>query len=246
MQNGSQVLIGGFIITGTDAKTVLLRALGPSLGKRGVAGALTDPILHLFDLNGLLIAENDNWRDTNESDIIATKIPPTDDRESAILMTLPPSNYTTLMVGKNGGSGIGLIEVYDLEPAVRSILANISSRGFVGTGNNVLIGGFIIGVNGTSANVVARALGPSLSNSNVSGTLQDPILELHNANGVVVATNDNWKDSQETTIQSIGLAPPDNRESAIFATLAAGHYTAIVRGRNETTGVALVEVYRVP
>lgn len=246
MQNGSQVLIGGFIITGTDAKKVLLRAIGPSLGKRGVAGALADPILQLFDVNGFLLAENDNWRDTQEDDILATKIPPTDNRESAILFTLPPSSYTTLMVGKNNTSGIGLIELYDLEPAVGSILANISSRGFVGTGNNVLIGGFIIGVNGIGANVVVRALGPSLSSSDISGALQDPILELHNANGTIAATNDNWRDSQETQIQSTGLAPTDNRESAIFAPLIAGHYTAIVRGRNQTTGVALVEVYRVP
>ena len=246
MQSGSQVLIGGFIITGTNAKTVILRAIGPSLTTRGVTGALTDPILSLFDQAGTLITQNDNWRDTQEDDILGTTIPPADDRESAIIITLPPSSYTALLVGKNSTSGIGLIEIFDLEPTVGSILANISSRGFVGTGNNVLIGGFIIRPNGTRANVVLRAIGPSLINSGVSGALQDPTLELHNANGALAAANDNWRDSQETEIQSAQLAPADNRESAIFATLAAGNYTAIVRGRNQTTGVALVEVYRVP
>lgn len=246
MQSGSQVLIGGFIITGTEAKTVILRAIGPSLARRGVANTLTDPLLSLFDANDNLIAQNDNWRDTQENEIIATQIPPIDDRESAIVMTLPPSKYTALVVGKNSTSGIGLIELYDLDQTVDSVLANISSRGFVGTGSNVLIGGFIIRPNGTSANVVLRAIGPSLAASTVSGVLQDPTLELHNANGAVLNANDNWRDSQETVIQLTGLGPTDNRESAIFATLTAGNYTAIVRGRNQTTGVALVEVFRVP
>jgi hypothetical protein len=245
VQSGSQVLIGGFIITGTNAKTVILRAIGPSLRTRGVTGALADPILSLFDQSGTLITQNDNWRDTQENDISGTTIAPADDRESAIIITLPAASYTALMVGKNSASGIGLVEIFDLEPTVGSVLANISSRGFVGTGNNVLIGGFIIGTNGRSANVVLRAIGPSLVNSGVSGALQDPTLELHNANGALAAANDNWRDSQEIAIQSAALAPTDNRESAIFASLPAGNYTTIVRGRNQTTGVALVEVYRV-
>ena len=137
--------------------------------------------------------------------------------------------------------------MYDLDPTGSdSVLANISSRGFVGNGENVLIAGFMIRPTGTVANVVLRALGPSLSSSNVSGALQDPTLELHDANGALTAANDNWRDSQETEIESADLAPPDNRESAIFTSLAAGNYTAIVRGRNQTTGIALVEVYRVP
>jgi hypothetical protein len=246
VQSGSQVLIGGFIITGTNAKTVIIRAIGPSLASLGVAGALNDPILQVFDGSDALVAQNDNWRDTQENDISGTQLAPTDDRESAIVVTLPPSNYTALMVGKNGTSGIGLIELYDLEPSIGSVLANISSRGFVGTGSDVLIGGFIIGPDGTGANIVLRAIGPSLSNASVSGALQDPTLELHNADGTLAAANDNWRDSQQTEIQAAGLAPQDNRESAIFATLAAGNYTAIVAGRNQTTGVALVEVYRVP
>ncbi len=246
MQSGSQVLIGGFIITGTNSKTLLIRAIGPSLTKRGVANALTDPLLSLFDQTGGLVASNDNWRDVQEDDILSTNIPPTDNRESALIITLPPASYTALVVGKNSTAGIGLVELYDLEPSVGSVLANISSRGFVDTGNNVLIGGIIIEATGTSANVVLRAIGPSLITSNVSGTLQDPTLELHDATGALIAANDNWRDSQETEIQSTGLAPTDNRESAIFATLGAGSYTAIVRGRNQTTGVALVEAYRLP
>lgn len=246
MQNGSQVLIGGFIITGTNPKTVILRAIGPSLTKRGVSNALTDPILQLFDQTGIPVAENDNWKDTQENDIRQTRIPPSDNRESAIVIRLPPSRYTALMVGKNNTSGIGLVEIYDLEPSVGSVLANISSRGFVGAGDNVLIGGFIIRPNGSSGNVVLRAIGPSLSSASVSGALQDPTLELRDANGALVNANDNWRDSQETKIQATGLGPADNRESAIFATLAWGNYTAIVRGRNQTTGVSLVEVYRVP
>jgi len=240
------VLIGGFIITGTNAKTVIIRAIGPSLTLNGVADALQDPLLQLFDSGGNLLAQNDNWRDTQENDIIDTNIPPTDDRESAIVTTLIPSKYTAIVSGQNNTGGIGLVEVYDLDPTGGSVLANISSRGFVGTGENVLIAGFMIRPAGTGANIVLRAIGPSLSTSNVSGALQDPTLELHDANGALTAANDNWRDSQETEIESVDLAPPDNRESAIFASLFAGNYTAIVRGRNQTSGVALVEVYRVP
>ena len=241
------MLIGGFIITGTNPKTVIIRALGPSLTMHGVVDALQDPILQLFDSNDLLVAQNDNWRDTQEGDIMDTNIPPTDDRESAIVTTLPPARYTAIVAGQNNSSGLSLVEIYDLDPTGgSSVLANISSRGFVGTGENVLIAGFIIQPTGTSANIVVRAIGPSLGSSNLSGALQDPTLELHDANGAVIAANDNWKDSQELEIDSADLAPTDNRESAIFATPPAGNYTAIVRGRNQTTGIALVEAYRVP
>jgi hypothetical protein len=246
VQTGSEVLIGGFVITGSNAKTVVIRAIGPSLSGFGVPGALADPILDLFDANQNLIQENDNWRQGQEADIMSTGLAPSDDRESAVILTLEPSAYTVVVSSSTGGNGIGLIEVFDVDPAVGSILANISSRGFVGTGDNVLIGGFIIAPVNTSANVIVRAIGPSLSGSNVAGALQDPTLTLHNGNGTVIASNDNWRDSQEALIESNNLAPTDNRESAIFASLSAGNYTAIVRGRNDTTGVALVEVYRVP
>ena len=245
VQTGTQLLIGGFIISGTNTKTVLARAIGPSLGALGIQGFLTDPVLQLFDANGILIAQNDDWQNTQEFDINATGLAPSDDRESAIIAPLSPSAYTVVMMGKNLASGIGLIEVFDVDSAGGSVLANISSRGLVGTGDNVLIGGVMIGGSGASANVVVRAIGPSLASSSVAANLQDPTLELHDVNGALIATNDNWRDSQASTIQSTALAPADNRESAIFASLVAGNYTAIVRGRNETTGVALVEVFQV-
>jgi len=244
VQTADQVLIGGFVISGTDDKETIIRALGPSLIKRGVTGALADPILQLFDANGTLIAENDNWRDTQQTEIQGTGIPPTNDLESAVFMTLPPSRYTAVMTGKGGAGGIGMIEVDDLSSSANAQLANISTRGFVGTGNNVLIGGFILGgTSGNTARIVLRAIGPSLSSAGVSGALQDPTLELRNGNGALIAANDNWRDSQEAVIQSTGLAPADNRESAIFALLAAGNYTTIVRGKDGTTGIALVETY---
>jgi hypothetical protein len=246
VQTADQVLIGGFIISGTDAKEVIIRALGPSLTDLGVPGALADPVLELFDASGTTIARNDNWKDTQQSDIESTGLPPTNDLESAIVMTLIPSRYTAVMVGKSGGLGIGLIEVYDLAPAATSQLANISTRGFVDIGDNVMIGGLIVGGSGaTSATVVLRAIGPSLSNSGISGALQDPTLELHDGNGALLAANDNWQDTQPTEIQSTGLAPTDVRESAILISLTPGNYTAIVRGKNETIGVALVEAYNV-
>ncbi len=245
MQTGSGVLIGGFVISGSNAKTVLIRAIGPSLGFFGISNPLADPVLELFDANQNLIQVDDNWRDAQEADIVATNLAPTNDRESAILVTLQPAAYTAVVGGTNNTTGIGLVEIFDLEPDVGSVLANISARGFVSTNDNVLIGGFILGPEDSSANVLVRALGPSLARLNVTGTLQDPTLTLHNANGVLIAANDNWRDAQSVVIQSTGLAPTDNRESAIFAQLGGGGYTAIVRGRNGTTGVALVEVYRV-
>jgi len=173
-----------------------------------------------------------------------------DARESAILQTLSPGAYTAVVRGKDDTSGIGLVEVYDLDATVGSKLANISSRGFVNTADNVVIGGFIVGgglgTNGSgSAKIVVRGIGPSLTQAGVPGALQDPTLELHDANGGTLATNDNWKEAQQTDLQTTGLAPTDDRESAILAILTQGNYTAIVRGKDNTTGVGLVEVYNV-
>ena len=241
---GDNVLIGGFILTGSDAKKVIVRGIGPSLTSFGVPGALQDPFLELHDINGAIIGTNDNWRDTQESEIEATGLAPTDDRESAIVMTLASdSNYTAILRGTNDTTGVGLVEVYDLDQAANSKLANISTRGFVDTGDNVMIGGFISG-NGV-AKVIVRAIGPSLTSFGVPGALQDPTLELHDINGAIIATNDNWRDTQESEIEATGLAPTDDRESAIVATITPSNYTAIVRGNNDTTGVALVEVYNI-
>jgi hypothetical protein len=243
---GDNVGIGGFIVTGSDPKKVIVRGIGPSLTSQGVPDALRDPTLELHDGSGALIASNDNWKDTQQSEIEATGIAPSNDLESAIVATLPANNsaYTAILRGNNDTTGIGLVEAYDLDQLANSKLANISTRGFVDTGDNVLIGGLILGGGGGgNAKIVVRAIGPSLANSGVSDALQDPILELHDGNGALIAVDDNWKDSQQADIQATGIPPTDDRESAIVALLAPGSYTAIVRGVNDTTGVALVEVY---
>ncbi|MGI8955441.1 MAG: PQQ-dependent sugar dehydrogenase [Chthoniobacterales bacterium] len=236
--------IGGFIISGTDDKKTLVRAIGPSLANSGVLGALPDPTLQLFDSTGVVIAQNDNWKDTQEGDIEGTGIPPTDDLESAILATLPPSSYTAVVTGSNGAAGVGLVEIYDLPQSEIAELANLSSRSLVGTEDRIIIGGFILGNGVAGATpIVVRAIGPSLADKGVLATLQDPTLELHDGNGLLLASNDNWRDTQETVLEASGLAPTDDRESAISVSLPAGAYTAVVQGKNGATGVALFEVY---
>jgi Divergent InlB B-repeat domain len=241
VEAGDNLLIGGFIVTGTQDKKVIIRALGPCLP---VANALADPFLELHDGSGNLMASNNNWRDTQEAEIEATTIPPANDLESAIVATLPANSsaYTAIVRGVNNTTGVGLVEVYDLDRTVDSKLANISTRGLVQTGDNVIIGGFIV-VGVTNKKVIIRAIGPSLASAGISNALPDPTLELHDVNGNVLASNDNWKDSQQTMIQATGLSPTNDLESAIVRTLTPGNYTAIVRGVNGTTGVALVEVY---
>ncbi len=244
--SGDNVAIAGFIVTGTDPKRVIIRAMGPSLGGAGISNALPDPTLELHGGSGSLIASNDNWKDTQQAEIQASGLAPADDRESAIVRTLSPGAYTAVMRGKSGMGGIGLIEAYDLGPSAGSIFANISTRGFVGTGDNAMIGGLIVGGNGGGVNVViVRALGPSLGNAGVQHALQDPTIELRDQNGVLIDSNDNWKDRQEALIERENLAPADDRESALLDVLPAGAYTAIVRGKNDATGVALVEFYNI-
>jgi len=244
---GDRALIGGFILTGSDAKTVIIRALGPSLGANGIPGALSDTTLDLYDASGQLLASNDNWKDSHQAQIQATGIAPSDPLESAILATLPGnSSYTAVVRGKNGATGVGLVEVYDLALGNNSKLANISTRGFVDTGDNVMIGGFIVG--GSAADrtrIVVRAIGPSLSSFGITNVLQDPTLSLYDSNGNVMATNDNWRDGHQPEVESAGLAPRDDRESALFASLSPGAYTAIVAGKGATTGIGLVEAYNI-
>jgi hypothetical protein len=250
VQTAAQVLIAGFIITGSDLKKIMIRGIGPSLG--GVSGALADPTLELHQGNAT-IASNDNWKTSSDGSsqlaaVQATSLAPSNDNESVILANLNPGPYTAILAGKNGGTGIGVIELYDLGPFANSQLANISARGFVGTNSNVLIGGVIVGGGGL-ANVIVRAVGPSLP---VAGALADPMLELRDGSGVLVESNDNWKTrasdgtSQQAAVEATRLAPTIDAESAIVQTLAAGNYTAIVRGKNNTTGIALVEVYNLP
>ena len=247
---GENILIGGFILTGNEPKQVIVRAIGPSLVGAGVPGPLQDPILQLLTNNDVVVAENDDWRQTQQAEIEATGIPPSDSRESAIVRTLPPGSYTAAVSGKSGSTGNALVEVYDLTPASDSRLANISTRSFVDQGEQVMIGGLIIGGGeGTdgagSARVVLRGIGPSLAQAGVNGALQDPELLLFDGNGAVIQTNDNWRQTQQDQIQALGLAPADDREAALVASLPRGNYTAIVRGRDGTTGVALVEAYNV-
>ncbi len=244
---GDSALIGGFIITGANPKQVLLRTLGPSLSEQGVTGGLTDPTLELHNAAGDIIATNDNWQDTQADAIAATTIPPNDPREAAILITLDPDEYTAVVQGKDGGTGISLIEMYDLDESAATQFGDISTRGAVGTGTDVLIAGLIVANEADGqANVVLRALGPSLGTAGVAGALADPQLELHDANGALLSANDDWRDAQEGIIKSTNLAPLDDRESALFATLPAGEYTAVVRGANDTTGVGLVEAFNIP
>ncbi len=240
---GDNVLIGGFIVTGIDSKQVILRGLGPSLAVNGVplANRLADPAIDLYQ-GDILVMSNDNWKDSQQTEIEATGIAPADDLESAIIATLAPGSYTVVLHGNNGETGNGLFEIYDLDTASNSTLGNVSTRGLVQTGDDVLIAGFIIGA-GDSDTVVVRAIGPSLTDDGIANPLQDPTLDLYDADGVVIMSDDNWRDSQETLIQSTGLTPTNDAESAIIDSLAPGAYTAVVRGKDNGTGVALVEVF---
>lgn len=244
VQTGDGVGIGGFIITGNAPKHVLLRALGPSI--TGITGLLADPVLELHRSGGPTIT-NDNWRDdpVQEAAIIATGIPPSNNLESAIDTTLLPGAYTAIVRGKNNTSGIALIEVYDLSPAVPAKLANISTRAFVGTSSDIVIAGFILSGNNGSDKIIARGIGPSLTALGVANALANPTLELRDSNGALLMSNNNWQDdaAQAAELTAAGLAPANPSESGIVATLAPGAYTALLAGLNNTTGVGLVEVY---
>lgn len=238
-------MIGGFIIAGTAPKKVVLRGIGPSLDNFGLADVLADPVLSLHGSQGLLVS-NDNWRDGQRSQIEGTPFQPADDRESVIMATLPPAAYTAVLSGQNQTTGVALMELYDDDgQASDSALANISTRGFVRTGENVMIGGFILGSASGNMNVVVRGLGPSLSQAGLSNVLADPVLELHDGNGSLLISNDNWTDDSISAAQltASGLAPQAPNESAIFTSLLPGAYTAILAGKNGGTGVGLVEIY---
>jgi hypothetical protein len=241
---GNDVLIGGFIVGGSGPKPVVLRALGPTLNQFGVIGALQNPTLELRNSSGGLIAFNDNWAQAANASSIPTNLRPPNNLESAILATLDPGSYTAIVRGLNNTTGVALVEGYDIAPLSGSVLANISTRGLVQTGTNVMIAGLIVQSN--SENVIVRALGPTLANFGITNPLADPTLELRDAQGTLLATNDNWKSTQQSQITATGKAPPNDLESAIVRSLAPGNYTATVRGVNNTTGVALVETYALP
>jgi|GEM_PF-1146349 len=240
---GDDILIGGFVLnSGLAGRTFLIRALGPSLS---VNGALLDPQIDLRASDGSLVWHNDNWRDSQEQEIMATGAAPADDHEAAMIVPLQEQSYTVQVSGTNGGSGIATVEIYALGNASTDAkqFRNISTRGKVGVGDNVLIGGTI--VQGSAAQrVIVRAIGPDLAATGVPDSLADPVLELRDAEGALLASNDNWRSNQEQEIIATGLAPQDDRDSAILATLVPTSYTAIVRGKNDAVGIALVEIYK--
>ena len=210
----------------------------------GVPSPLANPTLSLYDHTATLVATNDNWKDTQQAQIQATGLAPSNDFESAILATLSPGAYTAFLQGKGATTGIGLAEIYDVDPSANAQATNLSARGFVGSGNDVLIGGIIIhGPTGSMQRVLVRALGPSLGGGGVASPLANPMLSLRDANGNVIANNDNWQDSQQADIAATEKAPPNMKESAILALLAPGNYTAVVRGVNNTSGDGLLEVF---
>jgi WD40 repeat protein len=248
VQTGDKALIAGFIITGTAQKTVLVRGIGPSLA---VNGAVADPVIEVHGPSGELLGTNDNWNDAaTRQQISDSGLAPSNELESALWGVINPGAYTVILTGKDGGTGVGSVEVYDLDEPADSRLANISTRGFVDTGDNVMIGGLIVGGGNPSGvdKVVVRALGPSIP---VTGALANPTVELHDENGNVIAFNDDWKtrpdgSSQQSEIEATTLPPSNDLESALVQTLQPGSYTAILRGKNDTTGIGLVEVYHLP
>jgi hypothetical protein len=241
-------MIGGFIITGNANKPVVLRGMGPSLVNSGVPAAtvLNDPVLELHGSNGSLIMRNDNWKESPQrAQIEGTIFQPTDDREAVILATLQPGAYTAILTGSGQTTGIGLVEIYDNDQTADSVLANISTRGFIQTADNVMCGGFILGGNPNNTRIALRGIGPSLSQFGLSNVLADPTLALHNANGTVMISNDNWTDDPVSAAQltANGLALQNPNESGIFTTLPPGQFTAILAGKNGGVGIGLVEIY---
>jgi hypothetical protein len=245
VDTGDSVAIGGFIITGNASKKVVVRGLGPSLSRFNLSGLLLDPVLELRQANGALILKNDNWKDNQRAQIEGSIFQPTDDRESVILATLPPAAYTATLSGNGQTTGIGTVEVYDNDQEADSQLANISTRGFVQTGDNVMIGGFVLGFGSNNVQVAVRGLGPSLSQFGLSNLLADPTLELHDSNGATLVSNDDWQSDAVSAGQltAHGLALPDPKESGIFTSLPPGAFTAILAGKNGGVGIGLVEIY---
>ena len=247
VDTGSNVLIGGFIVTGTVSKNVALRALGPSLSAVGISDALADPSLELHGSNGALILANDDWGSDpiQSGQLTAFGLALQNPKESGLVITIPPSSYTAIVSGINQTSGVGLMEVYDTNSESASQLGNISTRGLVLTESNVMIGGFILG-GSSNTHVVVRGIGPSLAQSGITDFLADPILELHDSNGVTLLSNDNWPDDPSASqLIELGLAPQNAAESGIYTSLAPGAFTAILAGTNGGIGIGLVEIYNV-
>jgi hypothetical protein len=246
VETGNNVLIGGFIVAGTTPKSVAVRGIGPSLAQFGIPDVLADPTLKLHDSTGALIRENDNWQDdpAQAAQLSALGFALQNPNESGMVASLSPSAYTAVLAGKKGGTGVGLVEIYDTNPGADSQLANISTRGFVLAGNNVMIGGFILG-GANNTHVAVRGIGPSLAQFGLSPVLADPTLELRDSNGALLVSNDNWQDDPVSASQltALGLAPANAAESGILVSGLPGAFTAILAGKNGGTGIGLVEIY---
>jgi hypothetical protein len=247
VETGNNVLIGGFIVSGNAPKTVVVRGLGPSLTSFPFPGVLPDPTLELRNGNGLMITPNDDWQDDSAqaAQLTALGLAPSHPKEAALVATLQPGAYTAILAGKNQGIGVGLVEVYDASGGTDSQLANISTRGFVRTGDNVMIGGFILGGSTTNTQIVLRGIGPSLAQFGLSPVLTDPTLELHDSNGTTLISNDDWQSDPVAAAEltAAGFALSDPKESGIFTSLPAGQFTAILAGKNGGIGIGLIEIY---
>jgi hypothetical protein len=242
---GNDVGIGGFIVTGSGPRHVLLRGIGPLLSQSGIPNFLADPVLELHGPGGFTTVSNDNWRDTQENEVIATGRTPGSDLESAIVADLEPGAYTAILAGNAAATGVGLVEIYDLSTNQDSKLANISTRGNVGTGDNIMIAGFILNGGGGADAIIVRGLGPSLTAAGIPNVLADPQLELRNSNGELLRSNNNWMDdpAQAELIGQAGLTPDNTLEAVIVESLSPGPYTALLSGTANGTGIGLVEVY---
>ena len=241
-ETGEAVLVDEFILQGTGTEMLLMRGIGPSLGSVGVPDPLRDPTVNLLNTRGRLLDFNDNWMDNPDKvAIIATGLAPTDPHESAIIDTLKPGLYTFVEKGNQHGQGVALPEIFDLLDGTLQLSA-VGTRGFISTGDNVMIAGFILTGNGP-ASLLIRALGPSLADVGLTGVLPDPVLELHNASGEVIFSNDNWRDTQEQEIIATGLAPVDDFESAMLVMLSPGAYTLVFSGVSGSTGLGFLQTY---
>jgi hypothetical protein len=247
VETEDKLMIGGFIITGNEPKKVVIRGVGPSLAGFGITDFLADPVLELHGSSGTLLQQNDNWKDSQRTEIEATGLQPSDDRESAIVTTLVPGNYTALLTGKGGTTGVGTVEVYDANISADSQLANVSTRGFVQTGNNVMIAGFSLGKGTNLTDVAVRGIAPSLSSAGLSNVLADPTLELRDSNGTLMISNDDWQSDPVSAgkLTAHGLALSNSKESGIYVTLSPGQFTAIIAGKSGGTGIGLIEIYHV-
>lgn len=247
VQTGINVGIGGFIVSGNTPKEVIVRGIGPTLSRSNIVDVLADPVIELHGPGSFVTVTNDDWRDNQEQEIMATGISPTDDHESAIVATLAPGAYTVIVRGSNDTSGVALVEIYDLNRNVDSKLANISTRAFVSTGDNIVIAGFLLSDDAGDGRVVVRGIGPSLAPNpfSANAVLSDPTLELRDSNGSLLIANNDWQDDtiQMAEIAATGLPPQHTLESALVATLPPGLYTALLAGLNDGTGIGVVEIY---